>query len=513
MPGRRMPRGHPIIAWFFIILGCAAAIGLRFIDKEPQKPGDEDPLGVLVMELQGKYMIGITQWQGDNPMIYGQAKTALNLGSIEQRQRFVILAGELVDDAEAAEQLAQLDALMEEARNNPDAAGQSLELSEKQTEIHQLLRMLYPQQPIAVDDSASDTDGDQTTTAPETSNEPTAETRGERVDALTPAQHDLLINEFGYFGKLALGPPDGGGDQALRKQALSSATFVVITIFSMLGLGGLVGFVGLVGLILLLVFALTGKIHGGMPLGHAHHGVYAETFAVWMILFFAIQKPASTLGSLVPGLPMLPILVAFFGSLLALLWPVLRGVPWRMVREDIGWTGGRKPALEPLMGVAGYFMALPLLGIGVLMFLGLALIQKALSPEPGPFDPTGGPAHPIIQNLAGNDWLLKLQVLALASIAAPIVEETMFRGVLYRHLRDASRWMGPAVSIVLSGTINAFIFAAIHPQGWVAIPALMALAYAFIIMREWRGTLIPCMLIHGISNGIVMTMAMLILGA
>jgi hypothetical protein len=41
----------------------------------------------------------------------------------------------------------------------------------------------------------------------------------------------------------------------------------------------------------------------------------------------------------------------------------------------------------------------------------------------------------------------------------------------------------------------------------------MALAYAFIIMREWRGTLIPCMLIHGISNGIVMTLAMLILGA
>jgi membrane protease YdiL (CAAX protease family) len=89
----------------------------------------------------------------------------------------------------------------------------------------------------------------------------------------------------------------------------------------------------------------------------------------------------------------------------------------------------------------------------------------------------------------------------------------MFRGVLYRHLRDGSRWLGTAASVIFSGTVNAFIFAAIHPQGWIAIPALMSLAYAFIIMREWRGTLIPCMVIHGLSNGIVMTLVILVLGA
>ena len=55
----------------------------------------------------------------------------------------------------------------------------------------------------------------------------------------------------------------------------------------------------------------------------------------------------------------------------------------------------------------------------------------------------------------------------------------MFRGVLYRHLREASaswRWLP---SVIFSGTVSSFIFAIVHPQGIVAVPVLMALAYGF----------------------------------
>ena len=122
----------------------------------------------------------------------------------------------------------------------------------------------------------------------------------------------------------------------------------------------------------------------------------------------------------------------------------------------------------------------------------------------------GGPAHPIITDLAQGHWWAKAQVLFVAVVAAPIVEETMFRGVLYRHLRDASARMGIVLSIVLSTFINTFVFAVIHPQGWVAMPALMALACGFTLMREWRGTVVPSMIIHGISNGLVMTFFILL---
>jgi membrane protease YdiL (CAAX protease family) len=58
----------------------------------------------------------------------------------------------------------------------------------------------------------------------------------------------------------------------------------------------------------------------------------------------------------------------------------------------------------------------------------------------------------------------------------------------------------------------SFVFAAIHPQGWVAIPALMSIAVGMNLLREWRGSLIPSMVVHGLSNGIVVSMMVLMLG-
>ena len=95
-------------------------------------------------------------------------------------------------------------------------------------------------------------------------------------------------------------------------------------------------------------------------------------------------------------------------------------------------------------------------------------------------------------------------MLLVASIVAPIVEETMFRGVLHRHLRDATARLGYVASALASATVTSFVFAAIHPQGWMAVPALMALAFAFTLVREWRGTLVPCIIAHGLNNGLLM---------
>jgi len=53
----------------------------------------------------------------------------------------------------------------------------------------------------------------------------------------------------------------------------------------------------------------------------------------------------------------------------------------------------------------------------------------------------------------------------------------------------------------------------IHPQGFIAVPALMALAYGFTILREWRGSIIPCMVAHGLNNGIVTIVAILALSS
>ena len=104
----------------------------------------------------------------------------------------------------------------------------------------------------------------------------------------------------------------------------------------------------------------------------------------------------------------------------------------------------------------------------------------------------------------------KVQLLTVACIAAPIVEETMFRGVLYRHLRQSTRGIGTAASIAISILIMSFVFAAIHPQGLVAIPVLMSLAIAFALAREWRGSLVPSMVMHAVNNGLAMTVLIMV---
>ena len=104
-----------------------------------------------------------------------------------------------------------------------------------------------------------------------------------------------------------------------------------------------------------------------------------------------------------------------------------------------------------------------------------------------------------------------LAVYLLAVVAAPLIEEIIFRGVLYRHLRGLSRSWAIWLSIGMSGLVSGLIFAAIHPQGWMGIPVLAAIGFAMALAREWRNSLIAPMVMHGLSNGLVITMAVLIL--
>ena len=86
----------------------------------------------------------------------------------------------------------------------------------------------------------------------------------------------------------------------------------------------------------------------------------------------------------------------------------------------------------------------------------------------------------------------------LAAVAVPLIEETMFRGLLYRGLRQ---WMPMLVSGLLMGTA----FALVHPQMFAVLPILAALGLGFGLLREWRDSLIAPMVAHGLHNGILIT--------
>ena len=112
-------------------------------------------------------------------------------------------------------------------------------------------------------------------------------------------------------------------------------------------------------------------------------------------------------------------------------------------------------------------------------------------------------SHPIQEYVSNADGYVVLWVILSACVAAPIVEETVFRGILYRHLRDVTAHWRVTATVAFSSLVNAFIFAAIHPQGVMWIPVLGSLAVGFSLMREWRRSLYPSMIMHAIHNGLV----------
>jgi membrane protease YdiL (CAAX protease family) len=169
---------------------------------------------------------------------------------------------------------------------------------------------------------------------------------------------------------------------------------------------------------------------------------------------------------------------------------LLRGIPWRELRRGLGWHAGKGWHIEIPLGIAGYFAGMPILVTG--MAITYWLIKKGQTM----------PSHPILSEAANHSPLQILLLYSIASIWAPVIEETMFRGALFHHLRGRWGWL-------ISSMVVAFLFAIIHPQGWSTVPALMAIAIVLAALREWRGSILAPMAAHAFHNGVLITLLLL----
>lgn len=445
------PRGRPWLtglAWV-VILGAVAYLVFR-----PSRTADEQGVqqDLLMFRMQARYMIGASRFVGGKQLL--EQAEDMNRGNYAQRLRYVIVAGELggLEDGSAA---------LDELRGYADLG--LVEPNEKQERISDILER-------ALVDAASWQD----------------------VPGLLTDEEKQALLDLGYFGEL-LHP-----DRRPAALAQASRTFVVV-------LAGVIGFllaaaVGFLVVLLLIILRLVGRLRPRWnPQGSG--GVFAETFALWIMLyvgmgFLFLFLPRPPFPLLTTGLIML---LSVAG---ALLWPRLRGYSWQEIRAETGLTRGSNPWIEALWGGVCYLAALPVLIIGVLIMFAMMWLARKYAPAGDPFGPSGQPGHPIIFDVVGGNWVIWLQVYFAAAIVAPLAEETVFRGLLYRQLRGA-------VGIILAMIVVSFLFAVIHPQGWFGIPPLMGLALVFNFFREWRGSLIAPMVAHGINNAAVLTFLIL----
>jgi membrane protease YdiL (CAAX protease family) len=90
-----------------------------------------------------------------------------------------------------------------------------------------------------------------------------------------------------------------------------------------------------------------------------------------------------------------------------------------------------------------------------------------------------------------------LQILLIV-IAAPIAEETCFRGMLFGGLREKLPRLGAAL-------ICGLIFGALHAlTGITAVPPLIVFGFLLALLYERTGSIIPGILLHMLNNTIAL---------
>ena len=96
--------------------------------------------------------------------------------------------------------------------------------------------------------------------------------------------------------------------------------------------------------------------------------------------------------------------------------------------------------------------------------------------------------------IAGSTLNLVLVVIII-TVLAPVSEELLFRGYIFRALRN---WRGFAPAAIITGLIFGAVHIGSSPIGF-ALP-LAAFGFGLCLLYQWTGSLYPCIALHAANN-------------
>src|SRR5262245_13820052 len=100
-------RGKAWLAWTVILALVALIIGLSSLRPSAKHAEGEDNVGLVILEVQGRQMVGTTEFTGRDARLAEQART-LDTGPVSHRLRYIVLVGELAGPDEALKRLEDL---------------------------------------------------------------------------------------------------------------------------------------------------------------------------------------------------------------------------------------------------------------------------------------------------------------------------------------------------------------------------------------------------------------------
>lgn len=303
--------------------------------------------------------------------------------------------------------------------------------------------------------------------------------------------------DLGWYESLALADLYARGGlskeaRAEHEKAVNDAVRTVVMLVALLAVVGILGFIGISVIALYIIAGVAGKLPVEEPIPPEYRqavaGWFLEAFVFYLAVVIGTQVLAGVAlaskaligGSLSPETIVFATAGVYtIGGAIAVIYLAYRlraaGFSWKTV----GLTS-KNPLLDVGWGILGYAAALPML-----------LIASLLSQVIARYIPT--PSNPIIPIfLQSNTLFERLILLALTIVVAPFFEELFFRGVLFHSFQ--AKW-----GVRLGLVISAVVFAAVHPLPLGFLP-IFVLGYVLATLLYRRGSLLPCMVMHGLNN-------------
>ena len=152
----------------------------------------------------------------------------------------------------------------------------------------------------------------------------------------------------------------------------------------------------------------------------------------------------------------------------------------------VGFARGFGLRPEPGGGWPLARVAVVLVGAGIAIDIALGLVSEA----------AGIPSHWtewFDEDLAWGSWGIVIAGLLGTIVFAPLLEEIVFRGLLYGTLRRRLGWPAAAV-------LSALVFAAAHGYGVAGFGSVFASGIMWAVAYEKTGSLLPGMTAHAANN-------------
>jgi membrane protease YdiL (CAAX protease family) len=308
---------------------------------------------------------------------------------------------------------------------------------------------------------------------------------------------ELVLNEMLQdFSELAFLEED----LSLNPEFVSSAEklwhrfFLGIVVFSSL-LG-----IGLLVFLVISALYLSGKLRSRYHPPHFPAHLLGESFVLYLLAM--IMAPRLLFFLMEQGLvtnPLVGNIVLILSTVIAILWPLGFGARLGWILRATGvYLGGFGKFIADLLIAPLFYLGNWIVLLSVLLVYSVVLSRFNIDMSQG--------AHPIVPMLLeGEDAGVRILIVILATLVAPLIEEIMFRGVLYGYLRTLMR---PLPAIFLS----SLCFAVVHPQGVLGVVPLTAIGMMLATLREWRGSLIAPIIAHACVNGGTLAMLAVMFG-